>query len=114
MGHSLKRGCNGASYPQKGGAQMPKIEVYCTVQNCDYWGKNNHCLAEKIVIVTDAQANQWPDAVDAPMGADLPMDNAQSCMETACKTFRHRHSHAGPVQDQRSQNPSLAQQYPHN
>ncbi|MFZ5827386.1 MAG: DUF1540 domain-containing protein [Bacillota bacterium] len=92
---------------------MPKIEVYCTVQNCDYWGKNNHCLAEKILIVTDDQASAWPDTVDAPMGANLAQQDAQTCMQTACKTFRPRHSQAGPVQDQRNNSAQLAQKYPH-
>jgi len=92
---------------------MPKLEVYCTVQNCDYWGKENHCLAEQILIVTDTQASAWPDSVDAPMGSNLQSARAVTCMQTACKTFRPRYSHAGPVQDQRSDNQSLAQQFPH-
>lgn len=92
---------------------MPKLEVYCTVHTCDYWGKENHCLAEKIMIVTDTQARQWPDSVDAPMGSTLPVAEAETCMQTACKTFRPVHSHAGPVQDQRSQNAQYAQKYPH-
>lgn len=92
---------------------MPQLEVYCTVQNCDYWGKNNHCLAEKILIVTDQQANDWPDQVDAPMGANLQSSEVETCMQTACKTFRPRYSQAGPVQDQRSQNTQLAQKFPH-
>jgi len=92
---------------------MPKIEVYCTVQNCDYWGRNNHCLAEKVLIVTDSQASTWPDAIDAPLGSNLQQAEAETCMQTACKTFRPRYSQAGPVQDQRNQNPTLAQKFPH-
>jgi len=92
---------------------VPQLEVYCTVHNCDYWGKNNHCLAEQILIVTDTQANSWPENVDAPMGSQLQSDTATTCMQTACKTFRHRYSHAGPVQDQRRTNPQFAQQFPH-
>lgn len=92
---------------------MPKIEVYCTVENCDYWGAKNHCLAEKILIVSDQQAVAWPDAVDAPTGSTLQTAHVQNCMQTACKTFQHRHDQASPVQDQRATNPSLAQQFPH-
>ncbi|HYF93854.1 MAG TPA: DUF1540 domain-containing protein [Symbiobacteriaceae bacterium] len=92
---------------------MPKLEVYCTVSNCDYWGKNNHCLAAKILICVDEQASNWADMVDAPDGARLQSAQADTCMQTACKTFRPRYSHAGPVQDQRATNPQLAQQYPH-
>ncbi|MFZ5815530.1 MAG: DUF1540 domain-containing protein [Bacillota bacterium] len=92
---------------------MPKIEVYCTVENCDYWGKNNHCLAKEILIVTDQQATAWPDPVDAPMASNLTQGEAENCMQTACKTFRPRYSHAGPVQDLRDKNAQLAQKYPH-
>lgn len=92
---------------------MPQLEVYCTVQNCDYWGKNNHCLAEKILIVTDEQASAWPDSVDAPAGAQLESSAAETCMATACKTFRPRYSHAGPVQDQRSANTQYQSKFPH-
>lgn len=92
---------------------MPKIEVYCTVQNCDYWGRENHCLAEQILIVTDSQATAWPDSVDAPMGNNLQSGEAENCMATACKTFRHRYDSAGPVKDLRDQDQNLAQKYPH-
>ncbi len=92
---------------------MPKIEVYCTVQNCDYWGENNQCLAEKILIVSDAQAAQWPDQYDAPMATSLEQAHVGNCMQTACKTFRLQHSQAGPVQDLRNQDPYLAGKYPH-
>lgn len=78
---------------------MTKIEVYCTVNNCDYWGKGNHCFAEKILITNDAAADQWPDSVDAPVAGTLPFTPAQTCMATACKTFRPRHSNRGPVQE---------------
>lgn len=92
---------------------MPQLEVYCTVHNCGYWGKDNHCLAEKILIVTDVQASSWPDNVDAPAGSQLQTATADTCMQTACKTFHRRYSHAGPVQDQRNANPQYAQQFPH-
>lgn len=92
---------------------MPQIEVYCTVQNCDYWGKNNHCLAEKILIVSDTQAAAWPDTIDAPAGSQLTATTVETCMQTACKTFRPMYSQAGPVQDQRNANPQLAQKFPH-
>ncbi|HWI50828.1 MAG TPA: DUF1540 domain-containing protein [Symbiobacteriaceae bacterium] len=92
---------------------MPKLEVYCTVNNCDYWGKNNHCLAEKLLIVVDEQAAAWPDGVDAPDGAQLENAQAETCMQTACKTFRPRYSHAGPVKDQRNTDAYLEQKFPH-
>lgn len=77
---------------------MPHIEVYCTVNNCDYWGQGNHCFAREILIVNDAAGDQWPDSVDAPQAATLPPTPAQTCMATCCKTFRPRGSRrGGPV-----------------
>jgi hypothetical protein len=84
--------------------RVPKIEVYCTVSNCDYWGAKNHCFAEKILIVSDRAAADWPDAVDAPQGSTLMQTPATNCMDTACKTFRPRGSNAGPVRDLREYN----------
>ncbi|MCG0239730.1 MAG: DUF1540 domain-containing protein [Firmicutes bacterium] len=78
---------------------MPKIEVYCTVSSCDYWGQGNHCFAEKILVVSDAAASDWPDSIDAPGAQMLPTTPVQHCMATACKTFRPRGSNRGPVQE---------------
>ncbi len=75
---------------------MPQLEVYCTVNNCDYWGPENHCLAEKILICSDAAAADWPDSVDAPVAEQLQQTPAQTCMATACKTFRPRGEEKGP------------------
>lgn len=75
---------------------MPQTEVYCTVNNCDYWGAGNHCIASKILITHDETADKWPDHVDAPQASNLQHTPADTCMETACKTFRHRDSKGGP------------------
>jgi hypothetical protein len=92
---------------------VPNLEVYCTVHNCDYWGKHNHCLAEKILIVADVQAAAWPEGVDAQVGSMLESTEVQSCVQTACKTFRPRYNNEGPIADQRSTHPQLTQQFPH-
>ncbi len=78
---------------------MPQIEVYCTVNNCDYWGQGNHCFAKEILVASDQAAQQWPDSVDAPQASTLPNTPAQTCMATSCKTFRPRNSDRGPVQE---------------
>lgn len=75
---------------------MPQLEVYCTVNNCDYWGPQNHCMAEKILICSDLAAAEWPDAIDAPQAKQLAQTPAPNCMETACKTFRPKGSNQGP------------------
>lgn len=78
---------------------MPKIEVYCTVNNCDYWGQGNHCFAEQVLITNDGAAEEWPDSIDAPGAGMLPATPANNCMATACKTFRPKESNKGPVKE---------------
>lgn len=78
---------------------MPQIEVYCTVNSCDYWGQGNHCFAQKILVASDAAAAQWNDAVDAPQASTLPGTPVHNCESTCCKTFRPRNSNRGPVQE---------------
>lgn len=63
------------------------LEVYCTVDNCHYWGANNHCHASKILITSDSFANSAPDQIDAFQGSTLAATPVRQCMETACKTF---------------------------
>lgn len=75
---------------------MPKVEVHCTVSDCDYWGHQNHCVASQILITTDEAANAWPDSIDSPQASTLQQTPAGTCAKTACKTFRPRGSKAGP------------------
>jgi hypothetical protein len=77
-----------------GGAPVPQIDVYCTVNNCRYWGHGDRCTAERILVTTDEVGRRYPEAVDATSAADLVRQHghtaASSCMETCCKTFSPR------------------------
>lgn len=64
---------------------MPK--VYCTVNNCHYWGSGNLCMANQILITNDQLGATAPDNVDAPMAGSLSSTPTQNCMETCCKSF---------------------------
>ena len=65
-------------------------EIYCSVDNCHYWGTGNHCIANKILVTVDAYADRMPDTMDAPQASTAPQTPANSCMETCCKTFVHK------------------------
>ena len=64
---------------------MPK--VYCTVNNCHYWGSGNLCMANEILVTNDQLGATAGDFVDAPMAGSLSSTPTQTCMETCCKTF---------------------------
>lgn len=72
-------------------AHHPQLEVYCTINNCQWWGNDNVCKASKILITHDMVGHKYPDEVDSP---DLQMildevgeSPAEDCMSTCCKTF---------------------------
>lgn len=62
-------------------------EIYCTVDNCHYWGQGNHCTAKEILVTADAVGASQPDSFDAPQAANAAATPCGSCMETCCKTF---------------------------
>ncbi len=66
---------------------MPQMTVHCTISNCGYWKNGNLCDANEILIASDAWAAQAPDRVDAMQASTLNAAQAQSCLETCCKTF---------------------------
>ena len=75
----------------KGGSIVAtKMTVRCTVDNCYFWGHDNFCEAESILITSDrAQISNGLEAVETNMLVDqIGETPANSCGETACKTFR--------------------------
>ncbi len=68
--------------------------IRCTVDNCFYWAKNNYCGADSILVTSDRAANRYPEGVDAPQASviaqDIGQTPANSCEDTACKTFRQK------------------------
>ena len=66
--------------------------IYCSIDNCHYWDQGNVCKASEILVASDTWASQAPDNIDAPQHASVPTANADSCMETCCKTFVHKNS----------------------
>lgn len=69
----------------------PKIEVYCTIDNCQWWAEGNVCHASVILITHDSIGEKYPESVDSRDLETILAENgetpAQSCMATCCKTF---------------------------
>lgn len=64
-----------------------KQDIHCIVNDCHYWGQQNKCNAQKILVATDQFGNKNLDNVDAEMAAELTPQSAGSCMSTCCKTY---------------------------
>lgn len=69
----------------------PELEVYCTIDNCQWWADGNKCHASVILITHDAIGNKYPEEIDADdvyqIVAESGETPAEDCMETCCKTF---------------------------
>ncbi|WP_438351652.1 DUF1540 domain-containing protein [Paenibacillus sp. FA6] len=65
-----------------------KTLVKCSVSNCHFWGEQNLCRAEKIVIEIDAHAtsNLNEEFGDEPFA--IHQDKARTSSSTCCLTFR--------------------------
>ncbi|MCF8012254.1 MAG: DUF1540 domain-containing protein [Clostridiales bacterium] len=63
-------------------------EVYCTVNDCHYWGQGNVCKANKILVASDDFGDSQPDQIDATMASQYsPTPSKGSCMSTCCKSY---------------------------
>ncbi len=61
--------------------------IHCIIENCHYWKQGNRCSANEILITTDHFGATEPDNVDCEMAKELSPVQADSCMETCCKTY---------------------------
>ncbi|MBC8079469.1 MAG: DUF1540 domain-containing protein [Gorillibacterium sp.] len=63
--------------------------VKCSVSNCEYWGKENNCQAEAIMIEIDGHADMEFDAEFAGESFDSDhKDAATTSRKTCCHTFK--------------------------
>ncbi len=75
---------------------MPNGEkpvVKCSVSNCTYWGEQNLCQADLIMIDIDKHANRSYKAEFAGESFDTEhQDTAASSSATCCHTFKPKSS----------------------
>lgn len=75
-------------------SEQPRLEVYCTVDNCQWWGEGNLCHASVILITHDSIGEQYPESVDSEDVDQIVAENgetpAEDCTDTCCKTFTPR------------------------
>ncbi|WP_407944859.1 DUF1540 domain-containing protein [Paenibacillus albiflavus] len=63
-----------------------KPVVKCSVSNCTYWGQNNLCHADSIIIDIDQHANR---NYNSEFAAEFEhQDTARSASSTCCHTFQ--------------------------
>ncbi len=61
--------------------------IHCIVSDCHYWNTGNSCMANEILVSTDAFGESQTDRVDAAMAKRLTPTAAGSCMATCCKSY---------------------------
>ncbi|WP_110932142.1 DUF1540 domain-containing protein [Paenibacillus bouchesdurhonensis] len=67
--------------------------VRCSVSNCSYWGEQNYCNADLIMIDIDKHADRKYDAEFAGEEFDSEhKDTAASSAATCCHTFKPKSS----------------------
>jgi len=65
--------------------------VKCSVANCQYWGQDNNCKADAIMIEIDKHANMKFDAEFSGESFDSEhKDTAYSSAGTCCHTFKSK------------------------
>jgi hypothetical protein len=70
-------------------ANEAKPLVKCSVSNCHYWGEQNLCHAEMIMIEIDRHANvKLNEEYGAEPYVDDHQDVADKSSETCCLTFK--------------------------
>ena len=62
-------------------------EVKCTVSNCEYWGEQNQCVADQILISAGPTQGKPKHGEDAERLGHSP---AQVSQDTYCWTFEAR------------------------
>lgn len=69
-----------------------KTLVKCSVSNCHFWGEENLCRADKIVIEIDAHASRNLNEEFAEESFNDHKDTARSSSSTCCLTFKPKSS----------------------
>lgn len=64
--------------------------VRCTVSNCEYWGDNNICIADQILVAVDPPPN--PEDHHGYQAANYPHTESPEKDPTMCYTFENKHA----------------------
>lgn len=73
---------------------MADVQVRCTVDNCYFWGQDNFCEADSILITSSQAAAQYSESAQnqspSAMVSQIGETPAEHSSKTACKTFQRR------------------------
>ena len=65
--------------------------VHCTVDNCKWWGEEDVCVADKLLVVSDDFAEDLPNEQDVEETEEIVNQMGRSpitdCTQSCCKTF---------------------------
>lgn len=68
-----------------------KSHVHCTINNCQWWSEPNLCFADKILIVSDEDAQNLSSEMDVEQTNQIVsqrgLTSINECYESCCKTF---------------------------
>lgn len=68
---------------------MAKPLVKCSVSNCSFWGENNNCLADSIMIEIDKHARaSFNEEFGGESFDSDHKDQAPTSSATCCHTFK--------------------------
>jgi len=71
---------------------MANQSIFCSVNNCHYWGEGNVCCANQILVTADSMSQNLVQQVDAPYAAQITQTPVNMCQESCCKTFVPKNS----------------------
>lgn len=72
-------------------ANPAKTLVNCSVSNCHFWGEQNVCKAEQIMIEIDSHTGSaWKEEYAEDMMKEGHRDTAPDSSATCCLTFKPR------------------------
>lgn len=66
--------------------------IHCSVNNCHYWAQSNKCMAQEILVTSDAIGASYPDSFDCSQAQQLSPTPVDTCMSSCCKTFVTKNS----------------------
>lgn len=67
---------------------MSKTRVLCNVSNCKYWGKENVCQADTILVEVDSDRDvDYSMEAARELAANPHKEFANTTSETCCHTF---------------------------
>lgn len=65
-------------------------EIRCAVSNCSFWGQNNYCQANSIIVKPESESyTSGQDLIESSiLDGTMVESTVTTSSETCCQTFR--------------------------